>query len=79
MNLLVDLQKSSGTAYLFISHDLAVVQRLSHRIAVMYQGALMEHGDGDQVLTPPYHPYTEALVSAIPIPDPRGRSAHAFA
>jgi peptide/nickel transport system ATP-binding protein len=75
MNLLVDLQTVNGTSYLFISHDLAAVQHLSHRIAVMYLGALMEQGDADRVLAPPYHPYTEALLSAIPIPNPgAGRS-----
>jgi peptide/nickel transport system ATP-binding protein len=71
MNLLVDLQAEQGTSYLFISHDVAAVQHLSHRIAVMYLGALMEQGDAALVLAPPYHPYTEALLSAIPVPDPR--------
>ncbi len=73
MNLLVDLQAEQGTSYLFISHDVAAIQHLSHRIAVMYLGALMEQGDAALVLAPPYHPYTEALLSAIPVPDPRAR------
>ena len=73
MNLLVDLQEEQGTAYLFISHDVAVVQHLSHRIAVMYLGRLMEQGEAARVLAPPYHPYTEALLSAIPVPDPGAR------
>ncbi|MFH0917067.1 MAG: ABC transporter ATP-binding protein, partial [bacterium] len=76
MNLLVDLQEEKGTAYLFISHDVAAVQHLSHRIAVMYLGRMMEQGEAARVLAPPYHPYTEALLSAIPVPDPgapRGR------
>ncbi len=75
MNLLVDLQEEQGTSYLFISHDLAAVQHLSHRIAVMYLGALMEQGEAARVLAPPYHPYTEALLSAVPVPiAPRRRS-----
>ncbi len=71
MNLLLDLQSEEGTSYLFISHDMAAVQHLSDRIAVMYLGHLMEFGEAAKVLRPPYHPYTEALLSAIPVPDPR--------
>jgi peptide/nickel transport system ATP-binding protein len=70
MNLLTDLQGQSGTSYLFISHDLAAVQHLSDWIAVMYLGRLTEWGSGPQVLNPPYHPYTEALLSAVPVADP---------
>ena len=70
INLLVDLQEERGTAYLFISHDVAVVQHLSHRIAVMYLGLLVEEGEAARVLAPPYHPYTEALLSAVPVPEP---------
>jgi peptide/nickel transport system ATP-binding protein len=70
MNLLTDLQTVSGTSYLFISHDLAAVQHLSDWIAVMYLGRLAEWGSGPQVLNPPYHPYTEALLSAVPVADP---------
>ena len=70
MNLLLDLQREAGTSYLFISHDLAAVQHLSDRIAVMYLGHLMESGEAAKVLRPPYHPYTEALLSAIPVADP---------
>ncbi len=62
--------REQGTSYLFISHDLAAVQHLSHRIGVMYLGRLMEEGEAARVLSPPYHPYTEALLSAIPLPDP---------
>jgi peptide/nickel transport system ATP-binding protein len=69
MNLLVDLQKSNGTAYLFISHDLAAVRHLSDWIAVVYLGRLWEIGSAEDVFSPPYHPYTEALLSAIPVPD----------
>jgi len=70
LNLLVDLQKRSGTAYMFISHDLSVVRYLSDRVAVMYMGRLAEIGTPEEVFVPPYHPYTEALLSAISIPDP---------
>lgn len=75
MNLLVDLQEEQGTSYLFISHDVAAVRHLSHRIAVMYLGVLMEQGEAARVLAPPYHPYTEALLSAIPM-RARGRAFH---
>ncbi len=70
MNLLLDLQSERQTSYLFISHDLAAVQHLSHHIGVMYLGHLMETGEAGRVLAPPYHPYTEALLSAVPILDP---------
>ncbi|GAB4248463.1 MAG: dipeptide ABC transporter ATP-binding protein [Thermoleophilia bacterium] len=70
MNLLMDLQAEKNTSYLFISHDLAAVQHLSDWVAVVYLGAMMEWGDARQVLTPPFHPYTEALLSAIPVADP---------
>ena len=70
MNLLVKLQESKGTSYLFISHDLAAVRYLSDWIAVVYLGRIWEVGSAEDVFMPPYHPYTEALLSAIPIPDP---------
>jgi peptide/nickel transport system ATP-binding protein len=70
VNLLTELQEKNDVSYLFISHDLAAVQHLSHWIAVMYLGALMEWGDAEDVFAPPFHPYTEALLSAIPIADP---------
>jgi peptide/nickel transport system ATP-binding protein len=70
MNLLVELQRSNGTSYLFISHDLAAVRHLSDWIAVVYLGRLWEVGSAEDVFAPPYHPYTEALLSAIPVPDP---------
>jgi peptide/nickel transport system ATP-binding protein len=70
MNLLTRLQRDKGTSYLFISHDLAAVQHLSNWIAVVYLGYMMEWGNADDVLSPPFHPYTEALLSAIPIADP---------
>lgn len=70
MNLLTELQDSAGTSYLFISHDLAAVRHVSDWIAVVYLGRLWEIGSAEDVFVPPYHPYTEALLSAIPIPDP---------
>jgi len=70
MNLLTTLQAEKGTSYLFISHDLSAVQHLSDWVCVAYLGCAMEWGDAGDVLNPPYHPYTEALLSAIPIPDP---------
>jgi peptide/nickel transport system ATP-binding protein len=70
MNLLADLQKAKGTSYLFISHDLAAVRHLSDWIAVVYLGRLWEIGSAEDVFAPPYHPYTEALLSAIPVPSP---------
>jgi peptide/nickel transport system ATP-binding protein len=70
MNLLKDLQESKGTSYLFISHDLAAVRHISDWIAVMYLGRICEEGLADEVFMSPHHPYTEALLSAISIPDP---------
>ena len=69
MNLLIRLQQENGSAYLFISHDLAAVRHLSDWIAVVYVGRLWEVGPAKEVFAPPYHPYTEALLSAIPVPD----------
>lgn len=69
LNELVDLQRRRGTAYLFISHDLGVVRYISDRIAVMYLGRVVETGPTEEVFAPPHHPYTEALVSALPTID----------
>jgi oligopeptide/dipeptide ABC transporter ATP-binding protein len=71
VNLLQDLQEQLGLTYLFIAHDLSVVRHISHRIAVMYAGKLVETGTRDQVYDDPQHPYTKALLSAVPIPEPR--------
>ncbi|MCZ0997466.1 ATP-binding cassette domain-containing protein [Streptomyces mirabilis] len=68
--LLKEIQETTGVAYLFISHDLAVVRYLSHRVAVMYRGEIVEWGDGDQVTSRPEHPYTRRLFLAAPVPDP---------
>ena len=70
MNLLMKLQIEQQTSYVFISHDLSAVQHLSDTIAVVYLGHVMEIGDAVRVLTPPFHPYTEALLSAVPLADP---------
>jgi len=73
VNLLLDLQARLGLAYLFISHDMAVVERVSHRVAVMYLGEVVEIGPRAQVFGNPQHPYTRKLLSAVPVPDPARR------
>jgi peptide/nickel transport system ATP-binding protein len=69
--LLIDIQRREGTTLLFISHDLSVVRYLADRIVVMYLGSVMEQGRTEEVFAPPYHPYTEALLAAIPLVDRR--------
>jgi oligopeptide/dipeptide ABC transporter ATP-binding protein len=71
INLMMDLQRQQNLSYLFIAHDLAVVEHISHRIAVMYLGRIVEYADKTTVFTNPLHPYTEALLAAVPIPNPR--------
>jgi glutathione transport system ATP-binding protein len=77
VNLLMDLQARLGLAYLFISHDMAVVERVSHRVAVMYLGQIVEIGPRQAVFGNPQHPYTKRLLEAVPVPDPTRRAAHA--
>ena len=74
LNLISDLQRRLGISFLFISHDLAVIQHVSHDVSVMYLGKLVETGSADSIYADPKHPYTRALFSAVPVPDPLRKS-----
>lgn len=76
LDLLLNLQDKLGLSFVFISHDIAVIRYFCDRIAVMYRGKIVETGETNQVCDAPTHPYTQALLSAIPQPDPRKRSMH---
>jgi peptide/nickel transport system ATP-binding protein len=76
LNLLLEIQQEYDTTMMFIAHDLSVVRFFSDNVAVMYLGQIMEIGPADAIYAPPYHPYTEALLSAVPIPDPTAEQKH---
>ncbi len=78
VNLLMDLQNELGLTYLFVAHDLAVVEHISQRVAVMYLGRIMETADRDSLYTTPLHPYTKALLSAVPVPEPARKKSRIF-
>jgi peptide/nickel transport system ATP-binding protein len=73
LNLLTDLQDANNTAYLFVSHNLAVVRHIADKVGIIYVGSFVEVGKTDEIFEPPYHPYTEALLTSVPIPDPKYR------
>jgi peptide/nickel transport system ATP-binding protein len=76
LNLLLEIQQKTGTTMIFIAHDLSVVRFICDYLAVMYLGQIAEIGPAEAIYQPPYHPYTEALLSAVPIPDPRAEQKH---
>ena len=78
VNLLEDLREQFGLTYLFIAHDLSVVRHLCQRVAVMYLGRIVELADGDELFGNPLHPYTQALLAAVPVPDPSVEAHRTF-
>ncbi|HIY67132.1 MAG TPA: ATP-binding cassette domain-containing protein [Candidatus Agrococcus pullicola] len=83
LDLFIEIQERTGVAYLFVSHDLSVIRHISHRVAVVYRGEIVEQGDVDKVTTEPDHPYTQRLLLASPVPNPaaqakRRAERHAF-
>lgn len=75
LDLFIELQRDTGVSYLFVSHDLGVVRRVCHRVAVMYRGEIVETGDGEQVTREPQHPYSQRLLMASPVADPIAQAA----
>ena len=73
LDLLVEIQERTGVAYLFVSHDLAVIRHISHNVIVLYKGRIVEHGRADQVTSDPRHPYTQRLFMSAPVPDPKAQ------
>ncbi|MGH7124105.1 MAG: oligopeptide/dipeptide ABC transporter ATP-binding protein, partial [Stellaceae bacterium] len=78
VNLLEDLRERFGLTYLFIAHDLSVVRHLCQRVAVMYLGRIVEHADNDELFDHALHPYTQALLAAVPVPDPSVEASRTF-
>ncbi len=76
LNLLLEIQREQGTTMIFIAHDLSVVRYFSDYVAVMYLGQVVEYGQAEQIYAPPYHPYTESLLAAVPVPDPTVAQKH---
>ncbi|WP_130507466.1 ATP-binding cassette domain-containing protein [Microterricola gilva] len=74
LDLFIELQRDTGVSYLFVSHDLGVVRRVCHRVAVMYRGEIVETGDGEEVTRAPQHPYSQRLLMASPVADPAGQA-----
>jgi oligopeptide/dipeptide ABC transporter ATP-binding protein len=77
LNLFTDLQKEFGLTYMFISHDLSIVECISHRVAIMYLGKIVEYSSTDEIFHNPLHPYSQALIASVPIPDPTRRKERA--